>query len=83
MPATVLSPALELATFPTCFYINASDRVQVVRLTGSPHIDLERVIFPGQRLMFEAPLEAVLEVYAGEEEGELQQSLACSDLACQ
>ena len=82
VPATVLSPALERATFPTCFYINSSDRIQVVRLAGSPHIDLERVVFPGQRLLFEAPLEAVLEVYAGEDNVQLEQSWDCSELAC-
>ena len=79
---TIASPTIEFAIFPLCVYVNASDRVQVVRLTECPRAELERVVFPGQRLMFEAPADAVLEVYAGNDEPELQERVACGDLAC-
>ena len=48
-----------------CYYANATHLVQVVRIGNIPNWYMERVIFPGQRLMFEAPAEAVLEIHTG------------------
>jgi len=48
-----------------CYYANATHLVQVVRIANIPNWYMERVIFPGQRLMFEAPAEAVLEIHTG------------------
>ncbi|MGK7906543.1 MAG: DUF1830 domain-containing protein [Synechococcus sp.] len=82
MSATVLSPTVEVVDVPTCFYINASDRLQMVRLTEFAKIEFERVLFPGQRLMFEARPDAVFEVYSDSCEGDCHQSFTCSELAC-
>ena len=49
----------------TCCYINTSDRVQIGRITNIPHWYFERVILPGQRLIFEAPLTGKLEIHTG------------------
>ena len=81
MSVTLVPPIAELAAEILCVHVNASDRIQVVRLTKCS-AELERVVFPGQRLMFEAPADAVLEVYAGDDEPELQERLLCGDLAC-
>ena len=81
MSATVAIPTTEMAAETLCVHVNASDRIQVVRLTECS-TELERVVFPGQRLMFEAPTNAVLEVYAGDDEPELRERVACGDLAC-
>ena len=48
-----------------CYYANVTHLVQVVRIGNIPNWYMERVIFPGQRLMFEAPAEAVLEIHTG------------------
>ena len=48
-----------------CYYANATHLVQVVRIGNIPNWYMEKVIFPGQRLMFEAPAEAVLEIHTG------------------
>lgn len=48
-----------------CCYTNASSKIQVVRITNIANWYFERVVFPGQRLMFEAPFEALLEVHCG------------------
>ena len=48
-----------------CCYTNVSSKIQVVRITNIANWYFERVVFPGQRLMFEAPLEALLEVHCG------------------
>ena len=48
-----------------CYYANATHLVQVVRIGNIPNWYFERVMFPGQRLMFEAAAEAVLEIHTG------------------
>ncbi|MEG4170461.1 MULTISPECIES: DUF1830 domain-containing protein [unclassified Microcoleus] len=48
-----------------CYYANVTNLVQVVRIGNIPNWYFERVMFPGQRLMFEAAAEAVLEIHTG------------------
>lgn len=47
----------------TCYYVNTSSQIQVARITNIPNWYFERVVFPGQRLMFEAPVTATLEIH--------------------
>ncbi|MEO1447426.1 MAG: DUF1830 domain-containing protein, partial [Cyanobacteria bacterium J06635_11] len=37
-----------------CCYVNVTSKIQVARVTNIPDWYFERVVFPGQRLMFEA-----------------------------
>lgn len=48
-----------------CCYTNSSSHIQVVRSEEVPDWYFERVVFPGQRLLFEALSVAQLEVYTG------------------
>ena len=48
-----------------CCYVNATSKMQVVRVTNIRNWYFERVVFPGQRLMFEAVPEAQLEIHTG------------------
>jgi len=48
-----------------CSYINATHQIQVARISNIPNWYFERVLFPGQRLMFEAPQDAQLEIHTG------------------
>lgn len=48
-----------------CCYVNATSQIQVVRITNIPNWYFERVVFPGQRLVFEALPEAFLEIHTG------------------
>lgn len=48
-----------------CCYINTSTHVEIARITNIPNWSFERVVFPGQRLIFEAPLTARLEIHTG------------------
>jgi len=48
-----------------CCYINATSKIQVARITNIPNWYFERVVFPGQRLMFEAMSYALLEIHCG------------------
>ncbi|MGK7899998.1 MAG: DUF1830 domain-containing protein [Hormoscilla sp.] len=48
-----------------CCYVNATSKVQIARISNIPNWYFERVVFPGQRLVFEAVHEAVLEIHSG------------------
>ncbi len=48
-----------------CCYINNSSQVQIARITNIDNWYFERVAFPGQRLIFEAPMNAYLEIHTG------------------
>lgn len=48
-----------------CCYVNATSKVQVARIANIPNWYFERVVFPGQRLVFETMPEALLEIHSG------------------
>ena len=48
-----------------CCYVNATSQIQIARITNIPNWYFERVVFPGQRLVFEASIEAILEIHTG------------------
>lgn len=48
-----------------CCYVNSSSKIQVVRITNISNWYFERVVFPGQRLMFESNIEGQLEIHSG------------------
>jgi len=48
-----------------CCYVNKTSHVEIVRITNISHWYFERVVFPGQRLIFEAPVTAKLEIHTG------------------
>lgn len=45
-----------------CYYVNATQQIQLARLINSSSGNAEQVVFPGQRWLFEAVPEAWLEV---------------------
>lgn len=48
-----------------CCYVNATSQIQIARITNISNWYFERVVFPGQRLVFEAHENAVLEIHSG------------------
>ena len=48
-----------------CCYVNATSKIQVARISNIANWYFERVVFPGQRLVFEAPIEAQMEIHTG------------------
>lgn len=48
-----------------CCYVNATSKIQIARISNIPTWYFERVVFPGQRLVFEAPPQSVLEIHTG------------------
>jgi hypothetical protein len=56
--------------------------MQIARITNIPNWDFDRVVFPGQRLMFNAPPEATLEIHTTNETHHIPcHSLRVSDLS--
>ncbi|MGK7924840.1 MAG: DUF1830 domain-containing protein [Spirulina sp.] len=58
IPSNIGAPVL-------CCYVNATSQIQVARITNIPNWYFERVVFPGQRLVFEAVPAALLEIHSG------------------
>jgi Domain of unknown function (DUF1830) len=48
-----------------CCYVNSTSQIQVARITNVHNWYFERVVFPGQRLLFEAPNRGYLEIHTG------------------
>ncbi|MEM6424320.1 MAG: DUF1830 domain-containing protein [Cyanobacteria bacterium P01_D01_bin.128] len=48
-----------------CCYVNATSKIQIARITNIENWYFERVVFPGQRLIFEALPAAQLEIHTG------------------
>ncbi len=48
-----------------CCYVNSTSKIQVTRIYNIPNWYFERVVFPGQRLVFEVLPEAQMEVHTG------------------
>jgi hypothetical protein len=48
-----------------CCYVNATSKIQIARISNIPSWYFERVVFPGQRLVFEALPHAQLEIHCG------------------
>ncbi|MGB5710552.1 MAG: DUF1830 domain-containing protein [Waterburya sp.] len=59
------SPTRPTSNLTLCCYVNATSHVEVVRITNITHWYFERVVFPGQRLLFKAPSTARLEIHTG------------------
>lgn len=64
----MLSPKIEAlslensATKILCFYTNGTRFIQIIRMADMAESSLERVVFPGQRLLFEALPESFIEI---------------------
>ena len=48
-----------------CCYVNSTSQIQIARITNIANWYFERVVFPGQRLVFEALDRAMLEIHSG------------------
>ena len=64
--AQILDPLpIESSSQILCCYVNATSQIQVARITNIRNWYFERVVFPGQRLVFEALPEGLLEIHTG------------------
>ncbi|AFZ36461.1 protein of unknown function DUF1830 [Stanieria cyanosphaera PCC 7437] len=71
---------LELKNKHLCCYINRTNKIVIVRLHGIPKRDCERVIFPQERFLFEAPIVSELEVVQAYSTNIFKDMIPCSEL---
>jgi hypothetical protein len=62
-----------------CCYQNRTPQIQVVRIANVPNWYFERVVFPSQQILFEAPTEAQLEVHTGTSISSILTDTICCD----
>ena len=67
-----------------CCFVNATSQIQIARITNIPNWYFERVVFPGQRLVFESEPQGVLEIHTGMMASAiLSDTIPCKKLALQ
>ena len=81
MTQTLDSLPLEYSQRILCMYSNHTNQIIIARISNVPGWYFERVVFPGEQLLFEALPEAYLEIHVGEQnEAILAEKLPCSQL---
>lgn len=61
-----------------CGYENLTSSVQIIRIATIRDWYFERVVFPGQRLLFEAPSNSELEVHSSQDgQTRLEKKINC------
>lgn len=66
-----------------CYYANTSGQMQIARIMQGSVRMFERVVFPGQRVLFNAPADAELEVQTRAIANLLfSERIPCVQLAC-
>jgi hypothetical protein len=79
--AQILDPLSQDDAQICCCYVNSTSQIQIARIANVPNWYFERVVFPGQGLMFEAPIYACLEVHTGAMASSiLSDNISCEDL---
>ncbi|WP_041620448.1 DUF1830 domain-containing protein [Stanieria cyanosphaera] len=80
-----------------CYYINPTNKIQLIRVIKDRHLnqrsdaaaqmnsvvisDFEKIIFPQQRILFEAMPEAQLEIYYSQGKNpKIAQTIPCQNL---
>jgi len=78
---TIASQPLEnKKTMLLCHFFNNRNQVVIARISNIPNWYLERVVFPAQRFLFEAPEEAVLEIHSPEWGTIHEDTISCREL---
>lgn len=61
-----------------CCYVNGTTQMLMARISNIPNWQFERLIFPEERLLFEAPPQAQLEIHRHTEMGTtISDSIPC------
>ncbi|MGF1536596.1 MAG: DUF1830 domain-containing protein [Elainellaceae cyanobacterium] len=46
-----------------CYYVNQSSEIQILRVASGASFYFEKVVFPSERLLFDAPQAALVEIF--------------------
>ncbi|BAU64689.1 hypothetical protein STA3757_20620 [Stanieria sp. NIES-3757] len=71
---------LELKNKQLCCYFNHTNKIVIARLHGIAKRDCERVIFPQERFLFEAPIDSELEIVQFYSTNIFKDIIPCSEL---
>ena len=64
-----------------CYYINSTRKMQLIRVASSQNLSLEKIVFPQQRILFEAIAEGQLEIYTSQAgKQKIAQVIPCQSL---
>jgi hypothetical protein len=63
-----------------CYYVNDTSHNQMIRVMSGIKCHFERIVFSGERLLFEALPNSCLEVYLSEIDGTLFGKIDCKSL---
>ena len=64
-----------------CYYKNTTNQIQIARILNITNWYFEKVVFPGEQLLFEAVPEAELEIHTTTQVGAtLSEKILCSRL---
>lgn len=69
MPKSTNSLSYPFSNEILCYYLNSTSEIQVIKSDCRETWEFERVVFPGQRLFFEALSTAHLEIYKAKNSG--------------
>ena len=61
-----------------CYYTNNTECMQKVKINCADQL-IEKIVFPHQRILFEAPAYAILEIYANNSAGK---GILCQEIPC-
>lgn len=64
-----------------CHFFNEKNQIVIARIRNIPNWYLERVVFPAQRFLFEAPEGAVLEIHSPETGTIHEDTIPCQELS--
>jgi hypothetical protein len=81
MTQTLDSLPLHYTQRVLCSYLNATGQIQVAQIQNIPDWYFERIVFPGDRVLFEAVSEATLEIHTSAPAGEIRTNqIPCAQL---
>ncbi len=64
-----------------CYYTNSSPKMQLIRVTQSLNLNSEKIVFPQERVLFEAIAQGQLEVYnTSVSDSKCVQKISCQNL---
>ena len=82
MMSAVSSVVSESSEPILCFYTNCTSKIQIVRVNSIQKFDFERIVFPGQRLLFKALPDAQLEIHTNRKESLTEISNLVEVISC-
>lgn len=81
MISTINPKLIKSSSKILCSYANTTPQLQVIQIINIPGWFFERVVFPKQNLVFEAPSDAEVEVYTSQSgQGLLMNKISVIDL---